>query len=157
MLHIRSWGPPPPPSLINLKDDELDHTAAVWCMVKDRCDHDKGFLEAWNLNRYKLTRSVSTFSSPRSSQTDPLDLDEEMVEDSSSDKDADTDVEELVDLPIHPEDQEDDIITSSQRPVVKFYQGSKPPRFGGMLKLKKTFVNFRTGKSELLSRKIQLL
>lgn len=132
MLHTWSWDPPPP-SLINLKDDELDHTAAVWCMVKDRCDHDKGFLEASNLNRKGLNASASASSSPRSSRSD---LDEEMgeiIEDSIDNDDGDTDVEEVV-LTIHPEDQEDDIISSSQKPVVQFFESKKRT---GMLKLKK--------------------
>lgn len=132
MLHTWSWEPPPPLSLINLKDDELDHTAAVWCMVKDRCDHDKGFLEAWNLNRKGLNASASASSSPRSFRSD---LDEEMGEiiEDSSDNDGDTDGEEVV-LPIHPEDQEDDIITSSQKPVLQFFESKNRT---GMLKLKK--------------------
>lgn len=46
----------------------------------------------------------------------------EIVEDSGSSKE-DTD--------------SDDDITSSQRPRVVFYQGDRPPRFGGMLTLKK--------------------
>lgn len=144
-----------PPSLINLSDYELDHTAAVWCMVKDRCDHDKGFLEAWHLNRYSMYDSESASPSPPSSSSDnepfdlsprqPLDLsvrteplDQEMGEIGERNVEMGVTGEIFEDSGSSKEDTEsDDDITSSQRPRVVFYQGDRPPRYGSMLTLKK--------------------
>lgn len=147
---------PPPPSLINLSDYELDHTAAVWCMVKDRCDHDKGFLEAWHLNRYSMYDSESASPSPpSSSDTEPFDLsprqpldlsvrteplDQEMGEIGENVEEMGVTGEIVEDSSSGEDTDSDDVITSSQRPLrprVVFYQGDRPQRFGGMLTLKK--------------------
>lgn len=113
-----------PCSLINFSNDKLDHTAAVWCEVKDRCSHDHGFLEALNLSKTPPSAS----SSLRSSK---YDFDDEEVgenEDDDDDDDTDEEVQTIIGNQ-DDEDDDDDIITSSQKPV----EGNRT----GMLKLKK--------------------